>query len=227
MAHEPPMTDTDLLTWMGTDARRWASAYHEKFGGDEGTLISWFANAVEAGRNANTRLVWMGDQPLAVDATQDRLAVIMRLQREFQEVTLGHGPLIDLNPKARGDYFRTQAFSLMVELVEASNEIAWKPWATSEHFNTKPYSGEIIDALHFVINLALLADMSADELFEGYITKQRRNRERQQEGYDGVAGKCPGCRRSYDDAGVLCTPVHSHPEEGAGAAWCDVNRREL
>jgi dimeric dUTPase (all-alpha-NTP-PPase superfamily) len=142
----------------------------------------------------------------------------MRLQREFQEVKLGHGSLINLNPKARADYFRTQAFALIVELAEASNEVAWKPWATSEHFNIKPYRGEVIDAFHFVINLALMADMSADELYEGYIEKQRRNRQRQAEGYDGVSGKCAGCKRSLDDDGVMCTPdycaVYAPPYTG-------------
>jgi hypothetical protein len=48
------MTDGALLTYMGTDAGRWAAQFvrlHPN-GTDEGTLIGWFANAIEAGREA-------------------------------------------------------------------------------------------------------------------------------------------------------------------------------
>lgn len=152
---------------------------------------------------------------------EDRLATIMRLQREFQDDILGHGSVPGMEPKARADYFRTQSLSVVFELGEASNEIAWKPWATSDHLNREAYASEIIDALHFLLNLAFLVDMTPDELFEGYLRKQAKNRERQAEGYDGVTGKCPGCRRSYDDSGVRCSPTHFGPE-GAGMGWCEV-----
>lgn len=44
------MSDAELLARMGTDAAVWAREYAARFGGDEGTLIGWFANAIEAGR---------------------------------------------------------------------------------------------------------------------------------------------------------------------------------
>jgi len=158
-----------------------------------------------------------------VNATEDRLATIMRMQREFQEVVLGHGDLSAMDPKARADYFRTQSLSLVFELGEASNEIAWKPWATSEHFNREAFMSEMIDGLHFWINLALLGGMTPEDVYRGYIKKQAVNRARQREGYDGVTGKCPSCRRSYDDTGVLCTPTHTGPE-GSGKGWCSIER---
>ena len=49
------MNDVEVLTKMGTDAAKWATEYEERFPGttpDWGTLVSWFANAIEAGRNA-------------------------------------------------------------------------------------------------------------------------------------------------------------------------------
>jgi len=157
----------------------------------------------------------------AVTIDSDRLVTIMELQREFQETILGHGDLAGLPPGQRGEYFRTQTVALMFELAEASNEIAWKPWATSDHFNTKAYASEIIDAFHFLLNLAFLVDMSADELFEGYLQKQFKNRMRQHVGYDGVKEKCPSCRRSYDDAGVLCHPPIGGPKS-TEPGWCQV-----
>ncbi len=47
--------DIDLLAKMGTDAAIWAAAYEERFPDktpDWGTLVGWFANAIEAGRTA-------------------------------------------------------------------------------------------------------------------------------------------------------------------------------
>ena len=45
----------DLLARMGTDAAIWATEYEERFPDktpDWGTLVGWFANAIEAGRTA-------------------------------------------------------------------------------------------------------------------------------------------------------------------------------
>lgn len=140
--------------------------------------------------------------------TEDRLAVIVRLQKEFQDNILGHGDVSSLTGNDRAAYFRTQALSLMFEIGEAGNEIGWKPWATTRHINSAAYRAELIDALHFLLNLMLLNDMTADEIYEGYIAKQKINRERQANGYDGVSTKCPLCKRAYDDPAVSCTPAN-------------------
>lgn len=45
-------TDPELLSHMGTDAAKWASEFVKLHGGDEGLMLGWFANAIEAGRSA-------------------------------------------------------------------------------------------------------------------------------------------------------------------------------
>lgn len=162
-----------------------------------------------------------------VNTAEDRFGWMIRRQREFQEDILGYGSLNGMTPDQRAEYFRVQSLALVFELGEASNEIGWKPWATSKHFNPEAYLSEAIDIMHFAVNLALAGGATTEQIFQMFVTKNEKNRARQRDGYDGVTGKCPACSRSYDDAGVRCTPVHSHPEEGAGAAWCDVNRKEL
>lgn len=55
-----PMSDGELLAYMGTDARRWADRYLATLRTapdgsvrvNWGHLVTWFANAIEAGRNA-------------------------------------------------------------------------------------------------------------------------------------------------------------------------------
>jgi hypothetical protein len=50
------MNDSDLLRIMGTDGAKWAEEFCRKFAAentpDEGTMIGWFCNAIEAGRSA-------------------------------------------------------------------------------------------------------------------------------------------------------------------------------
>lgn len=62
------MASVEMLTYMGTDAQRWAQAFVERFAVADrydtndndlndpiGLMIGWFANAIEAGRDAGAR----------------------------------------------------------------------------------------------------------------------------------------------------------------------------
>jgi hypothetical protein len=51
---KPAMTDGELLASLGTDAQKWADAFGDRFAAipSRGTLDTWFANALEAGRTA-------------------------------------------------------------------------------------------------------------------------------------------------------------------------------
>ena len=56
------MKDNDLLAHMGTDAEKWAASFCEKFPEvDQGLMLGWFANAIEAGRTAgwNAGVDWV------------------------------------------------------------------------------------------------------------------------------------------------------------------------
>lgn len=90
--------------------------------------------------------------------------------------------------------------ALTDELHEALAEIGWKPWATSRHINGEAFKGELIDAYHFLMNLFLIAGMNDNEVERRYREKNRRNLDRQIEGYDGISGKCPNCKRALDDS---------------------------
>jgi hypothetical protein len=50
-------TDGGILARLGVDAEKWANEFMavndgEDLGIDEGVLLAWFANAIEAGRSA-------------------------------------------------------------------------------------------------------------------------------------------------------------------------------
>jgi NTP pyrophosphatase (non-canonical NTP hydrolase) len=138
------------------------------------------------------------------------------IQRAFQaRLHEGQFPA-SMSEVDRMEYLRTQSLALTDELHEALAETGWKPWATSNHINRDAYAGELADVFIFFMNLMLVADITPSELLALVKEKQTKNAKRQDDGYDGVTTKCPGCKRAYDDDAVKCFPG-SNP----GYAWCE------
>lgn len=69
------------------------------------------------------------------------------------------------------------------ELCECLREIPWKPWKKKQEYHEERFKEEIVDLLHFLVNLSLSAGMSSDELFERYCNKNKINHERHDSGY--------------------------------------------
>jgi dimeric dUTPase (all-alpha-NTP-PPase superfamily) len=131
----------------------------------------------------------------------DRLSEIFTRQAQLQRVINGYD-LSDQTTGQRIENIKLNVLACTAELHEALDETGWKQWATSRHINEDAFKKELIDAAHFLINLMLHAGMSSDEFFELYVAKNKRNFQRQAEGYDGVSSKCPHCARALDDVGV-------------------------
>jgi hypothetical protein len=104
-----------------------------------------------------------------------------------------------LKGEALMESIRNNVLALEDELHEALAETGWKPWASSNHVNREAYKKELVDAWHFFMNLLLAQNITWDEFSAAYELKHARNLERQREGYTGVEGKCPVCKRSFDD----------------------------
>lgn len=128
----------------------------------------------------------------------DWLAHIMELQEEYQRFMYGVNPK-DLPLDAKIAALHTMFTALVCEAVETMDEVGWKPWATKKFINTEKAQGEVIDQLHFVMNQALLLGMTPTMVYEKYVEKQERNRERQRVGYSGVDEKCIRCKRDIRD----------------------------
>lgn len=152
----------------------------------------------------------------------DRLTAMLYAQRDLQARAYDQDPG-KMQPEELMAYVRDNVLALTDELHEALGETGWKPWATSNHINVTSYLSELIDAWHFLMNLLIATGIEpatlADRFYEGYVMKQARNVKRQEDGYDGVEGKCPQCKRAYDDAGVKCFTYPTKRD-----AWCDKDR---
>lgn len=168
----------------------------------------------------------------------DRLIELFELQYDLQTETYGHN-FQRMLATERVQYVKDMKLALDAELQEALDETAWKPWVQprGKWVNRDAYVGEMVDALHFFINMLLvLGDDPADlatEVADRYAQKHRINRQRQADGYDGKSTKCPICKRALDDPAVNCntTKVDRAPEpvlsgycgaEGSHYYWIDV-----
>lgn len=129
----------------------------------------------------------------------DRLGELFELQATLQRDTYGKDPGSILDPQVRVQFIKDMVLAAEDELHELLGEVGWKPWATSRHINEEEYKGELVDLLHFFLNLCLVVNMTPDELHTRYVEKRTRNKLRQAEGYDGISGKCFSCHRGLDD----------------------------
>jgi hypothetical protein len=115
----------------------------------------------------------------------------------------------EANPTQGGDPYLMDLEEL-IEFIRWNHTalvVGWKPWATSRHIHMPNALHEMVDAWHFFLNMMLGFGAMAgwtpqdlgDEFTQYYIAKNRKNLERQQEGYDGVSTKCLVCNRELSE----------------------------
>ena len=69
------------------------------------------------------------------------------------------------------------------ELAELTDSVPWKWWAKYQTFDAQNARVEVVDMLHFLISMAQVLGMSADDLFQAYLKKNEVNLQRQDSGY--------------------------------------------
>lgn len=119
----------------------------------------------------------------------DKLEQIMKKQAELQERLGTNFSRMDLEERA--DFMRNHRGFLADELAEVVYELPfYKPWKDYSHMSEEATAiamqkvrMELIDCLHFFVNLLLCAGMTADEVYEMYMAKNKENHRRQDDGY--------------------------------------------
>ena len=69
------------------------------------------------------------------------------------------------------------------ELSELTDSVPWKWWAKYQKFDEQNARVEVVDLLHFLISLAQVLGMGADDVFAAYVKKNEVNFKRQDTGY--------------------------------------------
>ncbi len=69
------------------------------------------------------------------------------------------------------------------EIAELTDSVPWKWWAKYQKFDEQNARVEVVDLFHFLISLAQVLGMSADDVFDAYCKKNEVNFKRQDSGY--------------------------------------------
>ena len=69
------------------------------------------------------------------------------------------------------------------ELAELTDSVPWKWWAKYQKFDEQNARVEVVDLFHFLISMAQVLGMSADDVFNAYVNKNEVNFKRQDSGY--------------------------------------------
>jgi dimeric dUTPase (all-alpha-NTP-PPase superfamily) len=69
------------------------------------------------------------------------------------------------------------------EIAELIDSVPWKWWAKYQKFDEQNARVEVVDLFHFLISVAQVLGMSADDVFQAYVKKNQVNLQRQDSGY--------------------------------------------
>ena len=69
------------------------------------------------------------------------------------------------------------------EMAELTDSVPWKWWAKYQKFDEQNARVEVVDLFHFLISMAQVLGMSADDVFNAYVKKNEVNFKRQDSGY--------------------------------------------
>ena len=73
--------------------------------------------------------------------------------------------------------------ALAQENAELVDSVPWKWWAKYQKFDVQNACVEVVDMLHFLVSLAQVLGMTADDFYQVYAKKNHINHDRQDSGY--------------------------------------------
>lgn len=114
-------------------------------------------------------------------AFMDKLDNIFELQDELNR-RIGVD-MSSMNDEDRAKWILNYVRAMQQELAELTDSVPWKWWAKYQEFDKQNAKVEIVDLFHFLISLAQVMGMTADDVHEAYLKKNKVNHDRQESGY--------------------------------------------
>lgn len=112
---------------------------------------------------------------------QDQLRELFRMQKALNERIGVHTDGMTDEDKTK--WILNYCRAMSQELAELTDSVPWKWWAKYQKFDQQNARVEVVDLLHFLISLAQVLGMSADDVFNAYVKKNEVNFKRQETGY--------------------------------------------
>ncbi len=69
------------------------------------------------------------------------------------------------------------------EIAELTDSVPWKWWAKYQKYDKQNAKVEVVDMFHFLISLAQVLGMTAEDVYQAYCEKNKVNFQRQESGY--------------------------------------------
>ena len=111
----------------------------------------------------------------------DQLRELWQMQKALNERIGVNMEGLSTEEKTRWILNYTRAMTQ--EIAELNDSVPWKWWAKYQKFDEQNARVEVVDLFHFLISLAQVLGMSADDVFNAYVKKNAVNFKRQESGY--------------------------------------------
>lgn len=111
----------------------------------------------------------------------DRLQQIWDLQRALNR-RIGV-PTENLTEQEKITWVLNYCRAMSQEIAELTDSVPWKWWAKYQKFDEQNARVEVVDLFHFLVSLAQVLGMSAEDLYQAYLKKNQINFQRQESGY--------------------------------------------
>ncbi|MGE9292457.1 MAG: dUTPase [Puniceicoccales bacterium] len=111
----------------------------------------------------------------------DKLEEIFQLQDELNKrIGVDTGAL---DEKGKAEWVLNYTRALQQETAELIDSVPWKWWAKYQKFDEQNARVEVVDLFHFLVSLAQVLGMSAQDVYDAYAKKNKVNHDRQDSGY--------------------------------------------
>ena len=115
------------------------------------------------------------------ESTKDKFEELFRMQQSLNERIGVRTRGMSEEEQTRWILNYTRAMTQ--EIAELTDSVPWKWWAKYQKFDAQNAKVEVVDLFHFLISLAQVLGMSADDVFNAYVKKNEVNFKRQESGY--------------------------------------------
>ncbi|HAO66057.1 dUTPase [Verrucomicrobia bacterium] len=112
---------------------------------------------------------------------QDQLRELFRMQKALNE-RIGV-QTESMSEEQKTEWVLNYCRAMNQELAELTDSVPWKWWAKYQEFDEQNARVEVVDLFHFLISMAQVLGMSADDVFQAYLKKNEVNFKRQESGY--------------------------------------------
>ena len=112
----------------------------------------------------------------------DMLKELFRMQEELNR-RIGVIPGREMTEADQQKWILNYCRAMTQELAELTDSVPWKWWAKYQKYDKQNAVVEVVDLFHFLVSLAQVLGLSAEDVHRCYVEKNKVNLQRQDTGY--------------------------------------------